>query len=59
MESGVVGNNNQRSLDLNEFRGFFLSDPLAPLIFINSKDSASPKTFYFGSRMYARFSWQW
>jgi Zn-dependent peptidase ImmA (M78 family)/transcriptional regulator with XRE-family HTH domain len=34
MVSGVVMNNNARHLDVREFRGFALADPLAPLVFI-------------------------
>lgn len=45
MRSGVVGNNNNRPLDLQEFRGFSLADPFAPLIFINSKDSKGAQMF--------------
>lgn len=45
MESGIVGNNSKRKLDINEFRGFFLSDPFAPLVFINSCDSTTAKIF--------------
>jgi hypothetical protein len=33
--NGVVGNNNTRKLDPEEFRGFVLCDSYAPLIFIN------------------------
>ncbi|WP_286035742.1 ImmA/IrrE family metallo-endopeptidase [Succinatimonas hippei] len=43
--SSTVGNNNTRTLDIKEFRGFALSDPYAPLIFINSSDSVSAQIF--------------
>ncbi|HHY11502.1 MAG TPA: ImmA/IrrE family metallo-endopeptidase [Firmicutes bacterium] len=45
MQSGVVGSNNHRRLDINEFRGFLLYDDFAPLIFINSRDSKAGKIF--------------
>jgi Zn-dependent peptidase ImmA (M78 family) len=45
MQSGVVGSDNRRRLNVNEFRGFLLYDDIAPLIFINSRDSKAGKTF--------------
>lgn len=45
IRSGIAGGNTHRPLSVEEFRGFALTDPYAPLIFINSKDSPAGQMF--------------
>lgn len=44
-KNGVVGNNTSRPLSVNEFRGFAISDSIAPVVFINGRDSSAAWVF--------------
>ncbi len=45
MSSSIVGNNNRRKLQVEEFRGFALADEYAPLVFLNAADSKAALMF--------------
>lgn len=45
MRTSMVGNNTSRPLSTDIFRGVAISDPIVPLIIINSKDSKSAQIF--------------
>jgi len=45
MRSGIVASNTHRRLSVKEFRGFAISDPIAPLVFINASDSRTAQIF--------------
>lgn len=45
MRNSIVNNNTSRPLSVEEFRGFAMSDNLAPVIFINTADSPEARLF--------------
>lgn len=42
---GYAGRNTRRTLNVEEFRGFVLSDKIAPLVFINGRDAKVAQMF--------------
>jgi Zn-dependent peptidase ImmA (M78 family) len=45
LRSGVMGHSTRHALDANEFQGFAVSDPYAPLVFINDTDARAAQIF--------------
>jgi Zn-dependent peptidase ImmA (M78 family)/DNA-binding XRE family transcriptional regulator len=45
LRNSVVGNNTHRPFDVEEFRGFAISDTFARLVFINSRDAKAAQIF--------------
>ncbi len=45
MRSSIVGYDTHRSLNVEEFRGFVLVDPSAPIVFINDNDAKAAQIF--------------
>jgi Zn-dependent peptidase ImmA (M78 family) len=45
MRNGIVRQATNRALDVDEFRGFSIADPMAPVIFVNNADSNAAQAF--------------
>ncbi len=45
MRNGIVRQSTNRALDVEEFRGFSIADPMAPVIFVNNADSNAAQAF--------------
>ncbi|HQE93361.1 MAG TPA: XRE family transcriptional regulator [Anaerolineae bacterium] len=51
LQSGYALSNTHRTLSVQEFRGFALTDPYAPLIFLNAKDTVNGRIFTFAHEL--------
>jgi Zn-dependent peptidase ImmA (M78 family)/transcriptional regulator with XRE-family HTH domain len=51
MRAGVVRGNTRRKLSVAEFRGFAISNQIAPLVFINSTDAVAAQVFTFAHEL--------
>lgn len=45
LRNGIVGSNTKRPLSVDEFRGFAITDEIAPVVFINTRDAVAAQIF--------------